>query len=251
MDINDTSNYISSKINYCLNNLETIKINEHKIKNIDFLEKKITLYNQMDSHEYQINFDELQKECEKEYLNNKKEVSKDTIETTEENINKDNENNVISQPVPIAPPVPPTPAPAQTQQVQPAQTGGNNKNIFKSSKYSETSSAKFSELSNYSKTSSAMYNNRSDNFSDTSEIGQIGGGLETSDTLRSISELNYRKNKSSHKNSLSTTTFKSGLDIGIFKKLPSHMGGSKSNSDLKKKMLEAGINSSSTSSICE
>ena len=39
--------------------------------------------------------------------------------------------------------------------------------------------------------------------------------------------------------------------MDIFKKSKNQEGGFKSNSDLKKKMLEAGINSSSTSSICE
>ena len=131
---------------------------------------------------------------------------------------------------------------------------GGNKSIFKSSKYSETSSAKYTDISNFSQTSSVNYNGRSDKYSDTSALGQIGGygdsdasifiqnggeGNETSDTLRSISELKDRKKVSS----------KSNLDIGIFKKVQQQSGGS--TNELKKRMMEAGINSSSTSSVCE
>ena len=116
-----------------------------------------------------------------------------------------------------------------------------DKNIFKSSKYSDTSSIRQSEMLNYSKTSSVAFNDRSDKYSETSVIGQIGGNLDISDTLRSISELKERKSKSSNTN----------LNIGIFKK--TQTGGSKNDDNLKKKMLEVGINSnsSSTSSICE
>ena len=125
------------------------------------------------------------------------------------------------------------------------QKGGNrkqNKNIFKSSKYSDTSSAVPSDMSKYSKysnTSSVMFNGRSDKYSDTSVLGQIGGkNMQTSDTLMSVSELKERKSKSSSK-----------LDVGIFKKIQN--GGSKADPDIKRKMMAVGINSSSTSSICE
>ena len=116
--------------------------------------------------------------------------------------------------------------------------GFGNKNIFKSSKYSETSSVRPEEMSNLSKTSSAVFNARSDKYSDTSVLGQMGGGMETTDTLRSISELKQRKTRNT-----------SSLDVGIFKKAQS--GGSANTNELKKKMMDLGINSSSTSSICE
>ena len=115
---------------------------------------------------------------------------------------------------------------------------GGTKNIFKKMNYSETSSIKMSNVTNNSKTSSEMFNGRSDKYSETSIIGQIGGkNNETSETLMGISELKQRK------------TSKSNLDMGIFKKNQS--GGSADNS-VKKKMMDIGINSnSSTSSICE
>jgi hypothetical protein len=118
-------------------------------------------------------------------------------------------------------------------------TGGFNfKNIFQKSKYSETSSIKMSETSNYSQTSTELFNGRSDNYSDTSVIGQIGGNLMTTDTFADMSDLKQRKVSKSE----------NYLDMGIFKKVQS--GGSAEN--LRKKMNEVGINSnSSTSSICE
>lgn len=114
---------------------------------------------------------------------------------------------------------------------------GGSKNIFQKIKNSETSSVKMSNISNNSKTSSEIFNQRSDKYSETSVIGQIGGkNIETTDTLVNISELKQRKNSKS-----------TNLDMGIFKKNQS--GGS---IDIKKKMMDVGINSnSSTSSICE
>lgn len=117
---------------------------------------------------------------------------------------------------------------------------GGNKNVFiGKSKYSETSSVKMNETSNFSKTSSAVFNGRSDKYSDTSVIGQIGGkSNETSDTLMNISELKSRK-----------ISKQPNLDMGIFKKVQS--GGSV-DTNIRKKMMNVGINSnSSTSSICE
>ena len=117
---------------------------------------------------------------------------------------------------------------------------GGSKNVFLGkSKYSETSSIKMSEMSKYSETSSAVYNARSDKYSDTSIIGQIGGkSNETSDTLMSVSELKQR-----------TSSKQKNLDMGIFKKVQS--GGS-ADQNIKRKMMDIGINSnSSTSSICE
>jgi len=108
---------------------------------------------------------------------------------------------------------------------------GGTKNIFKKMNYSETSSIKMSNVTNNSKTSSEMFNGRSDKYSETSIIGQIGGkNNETSETLMGISELKQRK------------TSKSNLDMGIFKKNQS--GGSADNS-VKKKMMDIGINSNS------
>lgn len=117
---------------------------------------------------------------------------------------------------------------------------GGSKNIFiGKSKYSETSSIGMSEMSNNSKTSSAVFNARSDKYSDTSVIGQIGGkAIETSDTLMGVSELKQRK-----------ISKQQNLDMGIFKKVQS--GGSV-DTNIKRKMMDVGINSnSSTSSICE
>ena len=129
-------------------------------------------------------------------------------------------------------------------------SGGNNQ--FKS-KYSDTSSQIYNEDENENENDSitSSYqipikndilnggryskNIRSDMFSETSVINQVNNELETSDTLRSISELKERK---------------SNLNINIFKKTQT---GGTNTSDLKKKMLEVGIhsNTSSTSSICE
>lgn len=117
---------------------------------------------------------------------------------------------------------------------------GGSKNVFiGKSKYSETSSLKMSDMSNYSKTSSVVYNTRSDKYSDTSVIGQIGGkATETTDTLMGVSELKQRKSSK-----------QPNLDMGIFRKVQS--GGS-IDTNIKRKMMDVGINSnSSTSSICE
>ena len=286
MNANDISENTMTKIKYYLSDLGDLKVNGYKIKNINFLDKVIIFSNSNSSDEYKVNFEEMKNKqnTTSEIVVSKDEtiVSKDLdFETSELNTDqKINSGDYSTTSV-------------NQSMVEPKQTGGNNKNIFKSSKYSDTSelnteqnknvgnfsltsvnqsmiehkqtggnnknifkssdtsSAKYDELLNNSKTSSAMYNDRTDNFSDTSVIGQIGGEIDISDTLRSISELRERKSKSSNKNSSSTSTFKSNLDMGIFKKSQNQSGGSKSNVDLKKKMLEAGINSSSTSSICE
>jgi hypothetical protein len=136
----------------------------------------------------------------------------------------------------------------KSQKMEQKQSGGSSK-IFKSSKFSDTSSVRYSENLNFSQTSSINKTFSSDLYSDTSAIALdsklVGGNgnLETSDTLRSISDIKGRKNKNNQM---------SNLDLGIFKKVQS--GGSAStlpNNDIKKKMLEVGINSSSTSSVCE
>ncbi len=130
------------------------------------------------------------------------------------------------------------------------QTGGS-KNIFhksqltdKSDKYSDSSiieqiGGKSNEMFNYSK--SLQMIGKSDKYSDTSNIGQteqIGGKTNETDTLMSLSELKHRKNSK-----------QSNLDMGIFKKVQS---GGNVDSNIKKKMINMGINStSSTTSICE
>lgn len=118
--------------------------------------------------------------------------------------------------------------------------GGMSKNVFQKSKYSDTSSLAMSDvsISNNSKTSSATFNARSDKYSDTSIIGQVGGRAnETTDTLMGVSELKNRKTKQIN------------LDMGIFRKV--QLGGSVDH-NIKRKMMDMGINSnSSTSSICE
>lgn len=223
-----------------LNNFEN---DGFKIENINFVTKELTFSKENETTKYKFKFEEIvsmQNMAGENDLRTDMEIEKniDGKDLSETSVNQN-----LQPPAPVPEPV------SNSNSNSNVQTGGNNKNIFKSSKYSDTSSVKFTEMSNYSKTSSAIYNDRSDNFSDTSVIGQIGGGIETSDTLMSISELKDRKKKSGSKNSASTSTFKSNLDIGIFKKSKTQSGGS--NIDLKKKMLEAGINSSSTSSICE
>ena len=102
---------------------------------------------------------------------------------------------------------------------------GGSKNIFQKTKYSETSSV--------------IFNERSDKYSDTSEIGQIGGNInEISDTLMDLSELKQKKNSKF-----------ANLDMGIFKK---NQSGGSADTSVRRKMMEIGINSnSSTSSICE
>ncbi len=117
--------------------------------------------------------------------------------------------------------------------------GYSNKNVFKSSKYSETSSVNATNINNLSKTSDDLFNNNTDKYSETSVLGQNGGGMETSDTLQSVSELNYKKTKNNSN---------SNLDVNIFKK--TQRGGSVNTAELKKKMMDLGINSSS-SNICD
>lgn len=115
-----------------------------------------------------------------------------------------------------------------------------SKDIFQKSKYSDTSSLNQTNITNLSATSTDMFNGRSDKYSDTSALDQVGGGL-TSETLN-ISELKPRKTSKSSRTS-------TNLDMGIFTK-KSQSGGSTNN--IRKKMMEVGINSnSSTSSICE
>ena len=113
------------------------------------------------------------------------------------------------------------------------------KQIFKTLKYSDTSSVMLTELSNYSNTSQNTFTLGNNKYSETSPMEQLGGKAVDSDTLNSISELRERKSNS----------IKSNLNIDIFRK--SLKGGSVGNQDLSQKLAELGINSSSTSSICE
>ena len=128
--------------------------------------------------------------------------------------------------------------------------GGNSKNIFQKTKYSETSSLKQTDASNFSATSTDIFNGRSDKYSDTSLIkGQVGGTNLTSDilgTLGSVSELKQRKVFGTQTQTQLTTP---KLDMGIFTK-KSQSGGAVDS--LKRRMFDVGINSnSSTTSICE
>ncbi len=230
-------NTTKAKILFGLNLLSGIEVNGYKFKSYDVSTDDLVFTNGKDN--YNLKGKELNPTT-----NNTQELSETSpMQTEQEQNNKDlsetsafkgeSDMNTLST----------TSQNEESDNNKTKQVGGSvNKSIFKSSKYSETSSVKPNELSNYSKTSSMVYNGRSDNYSDTSVIGQVGGDFETSDTLRSVSELKERKSKSGSK---------SNLDMGIFKK--SQSGGSKSNVDLKKRMLEVGINSnsSSTSSICE
>jgi hypothetical protein len=131
----------------------------------------------------------------------------------------------------------PNPNPNTNPNTNTMQGGFFSKNNLK---YSETSSFKMSEMYNNSDTSSEMFNGRSDKYSDTSEIVHTGGKFNySSDTLMDLSELRQRKTPKSSTN----------LDMGIFtKKVQS--GGSVNS--IRKKMMDVGINSdSSTSNICE
>lgn len=129
--------------------------------------------------------------------------------------------------------------PSTTSEVDP-KTGGyqkGGKNIFKTLKYSDTSSVMYSEKSNYSNTSANTFVAGKNNYSETSPMEQLGGKVD-SDTLNSISELRVRKSNSKRSN----------LNIDIFKR--SQKSGSV-NQNTSQKIAELGINSSSTSSICE
>jgi len=154
--------------------------------------------------------------------------------------------------------------------------GGNN--IFKTLKYSDTSSIMYSDLLNSSNTSQNTFTPRNNKYSETSSMEQLGGknsfktakysetspmevlrgkhifktakysetspmeqlgGKSDSDTLNSISELK----------DIRANSKKSNLNVDIFKKTQS--GGSNNKQNLTKKIMELGINSSSTSSVCE
>ena len=104
---------------------------------------------------------------------------------------------------------------------------GGSKNFFQKSTYSETSSLKYTDISNISATS-------------TDIAKQIGGelNLTTTDTLNGISELKQKM--------VAKTP---NLDMGIFVKKTQSGGAVDS---IRRKMMDVGINSnSSTSSICE
>jgi hypothetical protein len=140
-----------------------------------------------------------------------------------------------------------------------SQQKGGNRNIFKSQNFSDTSFVNMTNMENLSNTSSVNFNQRSDGYSDTSEMSRqkggnknifksqnfsdtldfvmTGGKNNTSDTLMSLSELKDRNRKKSSK-----------LGMDIFNKLQS---GGHNDINIRKKMLEMGINSSSTSSVCE
>lgn len=236
MNINNSQ---KTELAFYLKYLSNFENDGFKIENINFVTRELTFAKENETNKYKYKFEEIvsiknmagENDFTSEMQTEQNIGAKDLSETSV--------NQSLQPSVPVSNPNPNT------------QTGGNvnNKNIFKSSKYSDTSSVKFTEMSNYSKTSSVMFNDRSDNFSDTSVMGQIGGKMESDDTLMSISELKDRRKKLGSKVSSSTSTFNTNLNVGIFKKTQTQSGGA--NTDLKKKMLEAGINSSSTSSICE
>lgn len=320
MNINDIPDAMMNKIKYYLSDLGNLAVKGYKIKNINFIDKEINFLHQNSLNECRINFDD---NVNTQMANiNTSDLNTEQILHTD-NFSDTSDDEVIN--------------------INKNQNGGN-KNIFQSlkhsSKYSETSSAKFDTPTNDSKTSSTnlhiksnfsdtsdisnvkttdtykgplIYNKRSDNYSDTSDIKTIennkthsdnysdtsdlksynmksdncsntseltphkiytGGVMneqtenmfeDLTDTLRSISELQNRKQKSIFKSTPkpSSSTFQTNYDMGIFKQIylqnktkigGTQTGGSKSNNELKKKMLEMGIHSSSstsTSSICE
>ena len=134
----------------------------------------------------------------------------------------------------------------------------NNKRLFKNGgNLSETSSVTNSFKQNggvFSDTSDDNLENsnikslfkNSDNYSETSilPISQNGGKINNfneSDTLKSITEFNL--------NTESDT--ESELDLNIFTKLNKGQTGGMIGNNMKLKLKELGINSSSTSSLCE
>jgi uncharacterized protein YkuJ len=234
MNINSNQ---KTELAFHLQYLSNFENNGFKIENINFVTKELTFVKENETNKYKFKFEEIISMQNMEGENDLTSEMQTDQNIDGRDLSETSYNQSLQSPLPIS------------NKNTYVQSGGDNKNIFKSSKYSDTSSVKFTEMSNYSKTSSVMYNDRSDNFSETSVIGQIGGKIETSDTLMSISELKDRKKKSNSKMSSSTSTFNTNLNVGIFKKSQTQSGGA--NTDIKKKMLEAGINSSSTSSICE
>ena len=250
MNINDTEQNLPNemkqdlpnKIVGYINELQEFKNNEFTIKEINFEKEEIVFSNGKNELKMNLQFIRNKNNSQFTTTENSNETSEMNTEQKFNGVMSDTSNgNTLTDKFNQL-----------GQKQRQSLSGGNNKNIFKSSKYSDTSSLNQTELSNYSNITPVIYNNRSDNFSDTSVLGQNGGGLdnsENSDTLRSVSELKDRKNKFSNKNT--TSTFKSNLDMGIFRKSQNQSGGTRSQLDLKKKMIDAGINSSSTSSICE
>ncbi len=282
-------NTTKAKILFGLKLFSELNINGFELKSINMQNKELVFCNSNSNEEKKILIGDLENNSKNE-IYEKQNIANNEIMNNEvannEIINKveisENENNNKSGEEPmidvsstvniesIAPLMSERKLVEQKKQVE--QKGG--KSVFKASKYSDTSSNKMSmngmsklsltssiglsEMESDSKFNSGLimnggYDNKnifksqshknknSDGYSETSDIGQIGGNMNSqliSDTLVSISEMKGRK---------STSTSKLNLDI--FKK--NQTGGNKLDSDIKKKMIGAGINSSSTSSICE
>jgi hypothetical protein len=90
-------------------------------------------------------------------------------------------------------------------------------------------------------------NTRSDGFSTTSELpnAMVGGGFQTSDTLNSISEIKERRRNRVSKSS------ETSVDLNIFKRGGQSGGSIGMSGGLKQELKNIGINSSSTSDLCE
>jgi hypothetical protein len=99
--------------------------------------------------------------------------------------------------------------------------------------YSETSGVNFSFKHNLSETS--IFKKNSDIYSQTSDLKSLlKGGYTEMDTLHSISELE-----------------ESNLDLDIFRRSMKSQKGGSINFNNKETLNQIGINSSSTSSVCE
>lgn len=220
-----------SRISFALSLLSEKTNSGYKLQSFDIKTDSIVFFNDEKNQEERISIKKLMKDKDKD-----NDVS-DTSATSPTNISAISPTNISDTSYDQS-------GVSTTSDIQPMKDGFFSKNIFQKAKYSETSSLQQSNMSEYSVTSSDIYNGRSDKYSDTSVIKQVGGrSILTSDTLVDISELKQRK------------SFKSiptpNLDMGIFtKKSQTQSGGSVDN--IKRKMMDIGINSnSSTSSICE
>lgn len=238
-----------SKINFALNMLTEIEFKDYKLLSLNLKEDLIIFSN--GQNEEKLSIKNIINELPSENLETTEIVEKYKNKSLMNDDIKFSETSEMTNPKDILESIKLSETSEMTENKNFNDMKGGTKNIFQKSKYSETSSLAQTDMSNYSETSSAVFNGRSDKYSDTSVLNitesqeifkkaQIGGKLNyTTDTLDNLSELKQRK--------LSKITGK--LDMGIFTKKTQTGGAIDS---LKKKMMNVGINSnSSTSSICE
>ena len=132
------------------------------------------------------------------------------------------------------------------------QKGGN---VFNSEKYSDTSFFN-SEQNLESNQMSATSNNNSNFVSKYNQQILTGGNFIKKDSVSKYSVTSSARDQINSNLSETSEIIQNGgnssskLDVDIFKKSMIQSGGSKK-INLKKKMTEIGINSTTTSSICE